>query len=52
VNSEGRELFIKNKNKYTLEEEDNNDKEIENFQRQNNVRKERIKMRANEYAGH
>jgi hypothetical protein len=37
MNSEGRELCSKNSNKYILEKDDNNDKEIENIQQQMTV---------------
>jgi hypothetical protein len=50
MNSEGRKLFNKNNNKYFLEEDNNNDKEIEKLQDQNTVRKERI--RTKEGGGH
>jgi len=38
TNSEGRKLCNKNNNKYILEKEGNNDKEIENIQQQSTVR--------------
>jgi len=47
-NSEGRKLCDKNNNKYILEKEDNNDKELGNIQQQSIVKKENIRMRAKE----
>jgi hypothetical protein len=38
TNSEGRKLCDKDNNKYILEKEDNNDKEIENIQQQSTAR--------------